>query len=184
MHKVTQRTLTSLHTCVCTTAILCVHVQQQQQEVQHGDDLLLLAAHALRDLYQLTEAAAANADMTSDVASDARLHAYLLRVETAALLEFGMACSPSRGRYSATSSSDKLQAYTLDWLCSRLCSGHTSCCQHAVNYIAADCFHSTEPNAVRRRGHACSTQPSNRYGALQPCTSSAYAQPFCRTTQY
>jgi N-acetyltransferase B complex (NatB) non catalytic subunit len=94
MHEVTQRTLTSLHICVCTTAILCVHVQQQQQEVQHGDDLLLLAAHALRGLYQLTEAAAANADVASDVASGARLHAYLLRVETAALLEFGMACSP------------------------------------------------------------------------------------------
>jgi N-acetyltransferase B complex (NatB) non catalytic subunit len=74
-----------------------VYVKQQQQEVQHGDDLLLLAAHALRDLYQLTEAATTDQDVASDVASDAsdaKLHAYLLRVETAALLEFGMACSP------------------------------------------------------------------------------------------
>jgi hypothetical protein len=62
--------------------------------VQHGDDLQLLAAHALRDLYQLTEADDAVCDVASNVASDARLHAYLLRVETAALLEFGMACSP------------------------------------------------------------------------------------------
>jgi tetratricopeptide (TPR) repeat protein len=49
-----------------------------QREVQHGDDLVLLAVHALRDLWSICEPP----------------QSYLLRVEGAALLEYAMSCSP------------------------------------------------------------------------------------------